>query len=222
MEAKKNPDKEVNRKRFLFLSFGLCLSLLLTLAAFEIKSEPVLHELALTGNIDDFPPLPIIPPTEFSIPKPPPVQFPKIILIPEEPDIEYEPPEFTFEPTTEYVEDIPIVEMPEEKAEDPGFVPVEHMASFPGGMQEWQRFLRKNIKYPRFAQRNHIEGKVHLSFYVDATGNISDIRVTRGIGGGCDEEAVRVLKNSPQWNPGLQRGVPVKSPMSIFIYFKLK
>lgn len=222
MEAKKNPDKEVSHKRFLFLSLGLCLSLALTLTAFEMKSKPVLPELVLTGNVDDFPPLPIIPPTEFSTPEPPPVKFPKIITIPEEPDIDYEPPAFIFEPTTDRFEEVPIIEMPEEKVEDPGFIPVEHAASFPGGMQEWQRFLRKNIKYPRFAQRNNVEGKVHLSFYVDAEGNISDIQVTRGIGGGCDEEAIRVLKNSPQWNPGLQRGVPVKSPMSIFIYFKLR
>ncbi len=222
MEAKKNPDKEVVHKRYLFLSLGLCISLALVLAVFELKSQPVFQEQPLVEHFDIFPELEIVPPTQFSVPKPPPIQFPKITIVPEEPDIIYEVPPITFEPETELVEDIPIIEMPEELPEDDGFIAVEHAASFPGGLQAWQKFLRKNISYPRFARRNSIEGKVQLSFYVDAAGNISDIEVTRSIGGGCDEEAIRVLKNSPRWNPGLQRGVAVKSPMSIFIHFKLK
>ena len=64
--------------------------------------------------------------------------------------------------------------------------------------------------------------KVFLNFLVDAKGNISNIEVLRGIGGGCNEEAIRVLENAPNWNPGLQRGIPVKSPMSIYIVFRLK
>lgn len=221
IEPKKNPDKEVAPKRLLFLSLGLCISLVLVLVAFELKSQPILQHQPVVHEFDIFPALEIVPPTEFSLPKPPPLRFPKIIIA-DDPKIEIEEPVFTFEPETESVEAVPIIEMPPEEPEEDGFVPVEHTASFPGGMKEWQQFLRKNIKYPRFARRSNIEGKVLLSFYVDAAGNISDIEVVRGIGGGCDEEAIRVLKNSPQWNPGLQRGVPVKSPMSIFIYFKLK
>ena len=67
-----------------------------------------------------------------------------------------------------------------------------------------------------------IEGKVFLSFIVDQQGSISDIQVIRGIGGGCDEEAKRVLQKSPKWSPGKQRGRPVKSRMQIQIVFKLK
>lgn len=222
MEAKKNPNKEVVNKRLLFLSLGLCTSLVLVLAAFELKSQPLTQAPRFALIDETYPELIIVPPTQFSTPKPPPIQFPKLIVIQDEPEIELEEPDYTFEPDGGFVEPIEIIELPEEEPEDNGFVPVEHAASFPGGLQEWQQFLRKNIKYPRFAQRNSIEGKVHLSFYVDATGNIFDIKVTRGIGGGCDEEAIRVVKNSPRWKPGLQRGVPVKSPMSLFIHFKLK
>lgn len=222
MEAKKNPNKEVSPKRFLFLGLGLCISLALVLVAFEIKSQPAHQNLPEVLVDWTFPEVEIIPPTEFTTPKPPQVNFPKIITIPDDVDIDYQEPEFTFEPTIEYIESIPIIELPDEQPENNDFVPVEHPASFPGGLKEWQLFLSKNIRYPRFAQRSHIEGKVHLSFYVDAQGKISDIKVARGIGGGCDEEAIRVLKNSPRWNPGLQRGVSVKSPMSIFIHFKLK
>lgn len=222
MEAKKNPNKEVVHQRLLFLSLGLCTSLALVLAAFELKSQPIAQVQPITMVDGIYPPLVIVPPTQFSPPKPPPIQLPKLILIPDEPEIEWEEPDHIFTPDDGFIEPVPIIEMPDEVPEENGFVPVEHAASFPGGLQEWQQFLRKNIKYPRFAQRNRIEGKVHLSFYVDAAGNISDIKITRGIGGGCDEEALRVLKNSPSWNPGLQRGVPVKSPISLFIHFKLK
>ena len=67
-----------------------------------------------------------------------------------------------------------------------------------------------------------IEGAVFLSFIVDQQGSISDIEVSRGIGGGCDEEAIRVLESSPKWAPGRQRGRPVKSRMQIRIVFRLK
>ncbi|MCE7991250.1 MAG: energy transducer TonB [Roseivirga sp.] len=222
MESKKNPNKEVAPMRSLFLSLGLCISMALVLAAFELKSQPVHHQLPPVLVNSTFPGVEIIPPTEFLPPKPPPLNFPEIITIPDDVDVDYEEPEFTFEPIIDEIESIPIIEMPEEQPENNDFMVVEHPAAFPGGLQEWQQFLSKNTRYPRFAQRNHIEGKVHLSFYVDTQGNISDIKVARGIGGGCDEEAIRVLKSSPRWNPGLQRGVPVKSPMSIFIHFKLK
>ena len=112
-------------------------------------------------------------------------------------------------------------ELPAEEA-DQLFIVVEENASFPGGPKAWAKFLNKNFKYPKRAQRMGIEGKVFLSFIVDKDGTISDIQVARGIGGGCDEEAIRVLSNSPKWNPGLQRGRAVKSRMSIQIQFTLK
>ncbi|WP_339607519.1 energy transducer TonB [uncultured Roseivirga sp.] len=99
---------------------------------------------------------------------------------------------------------------------------MEEYAKFPGGWDEWAKFLNKNFEYPRQAQRSGIEGTVHLSFVVDAKGIISDIEVTRGIGGGCNEEAIRVLKLSPKWTPGKQRGVAVKSRMAIQIKFGLR
>ena len=113
-----------------------------------------------------------------------------------------------------------VIQEPADEVFETPFMAVEEPASFPGGFGAWQKYLMKNIKYPRRARVNGIE--VMLSFYVDAAGNVSDIKVTRSLGGGCDEEAIRVLKNSPKWSPGLQRGRAVKSPMSIFIQFRLK
>lgn len=224
MEAKKNHNKQLAHKRSLFLSIGLCLSLFIIFSAFQLKSVPVSPiQFDLPSPID-YPVMIEIEATRFEKPKPPKVQPPTLITIVDDPGIrvfEDSPPIITLE--DEILATMEIIEMPVEAVDEPDtFMIIEQPATFPGGMEDWQRFLQKNLKYPRKAQRTGIEGKVHLSFYVDAAGNISDIRVIRGIGAGCDKEAIRVLQNSPAWNPGLQRGVPVKSPMSLFIKFKLR
>jgi protein TonB len=220
METKKNPGKEVTTRRTLFLSTGLCISLLLVLSAFELKTRPVPTSI-LPMTESAFSELVTIEATSWPVPQKPPVQFPEIVEVTNDTPVPVEPVPYTFDPETS-TPTVHVIEMPEETVETSGFIVTEEPASFPGGLQNWQQFLSKNIRYPRFAQRNNIEGKVHLSFYVDSTGKVSDIKVTRGIGGGCDEEAIRVLKLSPEWNPGLQRGVAVKSPMSIYISFKLQ
>lgn len=92
------------------------------------------------------------------------------------------------------------------------FTVVEQMPEFPGGEAAMYDFLDKNMQYPTMAKEQSIQGKVWLSFIVDKFGNISNVEVIRGIGGGCDEEAVRVVSMMPRWNPGKQSGraVPVK------------
>ena len=71
------------------------------------------------------------------------------------------------------------------------------------------------------ARRNHIQGKVFLQFIVDTDGSLSDIKVVKGIGFGCDQESLRVMKLAPKWNPGKQRGKPVKVRMMVPISFAL-
>ena len=66
-----------------------------------------------------------------------------------------------------------------------------------------------------------IEGRVFMSFVVEKDGSLTDIVVMEGIGAGCDEESIRVLKNAPKWNPGKQRGVPVRVRYSFPIIFRL-
>ena len=77
------------------------------------------------------------------------------------------------------------------------------------------------MKYPSQAQRMGLEGKVFIEFVVGRDGSIADVKVLRGIGAGCDEEAIRVLKKSPNWSPGKQRGRPVRQRMVLPITFKL-
>ena len=78
-----------------------------------------------------------------------------------------------------------------------------------------------NIKYPEVARTSGITGTVYVQFVVEKDGSISDVKVVRGIGGGCDEEAVRVVKSMPRWKPGKQRGQPVRVYFTLPIEFKL-
>jgi len=115
--------------------------------------------------------------------------------------------------------DVPI-EFHEEKKEYSQLV--EEMPSFPGGEAERNKFLADNIVYPQQATENGIQGTVYVSFVVDSKGNVTDVKVLRGIGGGCDEEAVRVVKMMPQWHPGKQNGKNVRVLFNMPIYFKLQ
>jgi protein TonB len=101
------------------------------------------------------------------------------------------------------------------------FMYVEQMPEFPGGQTELIKYLQKNLRYPAAARENGIEGKVVLQFVVDESGKISDIQTIRDIGGGCAEEAIRVVKNMPPWKPGKQNGNAVKVYFKLPVTFKL-
>ncbi len=101
------------------------------------------------------------------------------------------------------------------------FISVERMPEFPGGMDAWARFLNKNLRYPAIARDAGISGRVTLSFVVERNGEITNLKVLKGIGGGCDEEAMRVIKKSPLWSPGIQNGKPVRVSYVMPIAFRL-
>lgn len=101
------------------------------------------------------------------------------------------------------------------------FVSVEKQPAFPGGMDKFYEYLRDNLKYPAEAKANKIEGKVFMSFIVEVDGKINNIRVDRKLGYGTDEEAVRVVEESPNWTPGILNGKPVRVKYNIPISFKL-
>ena len=104
-----------------------------------------------------------------------------------------------------------------EVVEEKPYTYVEQMPTFPGGESEMLKYLGKNIRYPAAAQRAGIEGIVVLSFVVSRTGEISEIEVIKKLGGGTDEEAVRVVKSMPKWTPGKQNGrtVPVRYTLPV-------
>lgn len=108
-----------------------------------------------------------------------------------------------------------------EKAPETPFDVVEDMPEFPGGDEALLSFIAQNIKYPKTAQRLGVEGRVTLFYVIDKDGSITNIEIIKGIGAGCDEEAIRVLKLLPNYTPGKQRGVPVKVKMRLPVHFKL-
>jgi len=101
------------------------------------------------------------------------------------------------------------------------FLIVEEMPRFGEGDSVLHIYLSENIKYPVKAKEESIEGTVYLTFVIGSKGEVTDIKVLRGIGGGCDEEAVRVVENMPDWIPGKQRGKPVSVQYDLPIRFKL-
>ena len=110
----------------------------------------------------------------------------------------------------------------EVKQEAEIFTVVEEQPSYPGGEEARLKFLQENIKYPEEAKELGIQGKVFVTFVVEPDGSVSNVKVLRGIGGGCDEEAIRVVKSMPKWVPGKQRGVPVRVQFNLPIKFTLQ
>ena len=98
---------------------------------------------------------------------------------------------------------------------------VEEMPKFPGGEKALMDYVSNNVKYPEEAKNKNIAGRVFVSFVVEKDGSIGEVKVLRGIGGGCDEEAVRVIKEMPKWKPGMQKGKPVRVNYMMPIFFKL-
>ena len=111
---------------------------------------------------------------------------------------------------------------PEKQFEGEVFTIVEEMPEFPGGMGKLAEYLAQNINYPQTAQKAGVQGKVFVNFVVEPDGSVSNVKVIRSLGGGCDEEAVRVVKAMPQWRPGKQRGQAVRVSYNLPINFKLQ
>ena len=223
METKKNRHADLARKTGLFFNIGLILSIALVLAAFEWKSYNENDLLKLAAVKDNFEKMIEIPSTEI-LPPPPPPKLIQIIEVPEDEEIEKELEPFKIDTEITGKMIIPELEIEEPKEEfndGDTFIFVEHQPDFPGGTAAFYKFIQKKMKYPSQARKMGIEGKVFVQFVVDKDGSLTDINVIRGIGAGCDEEAIRVLKMAPKWNAGKQRGVPVKVRMTLPITFKL-
>jgi len=223
METKKTPKADLENKKRIFLQIGLAITLLGVLVAFEWRTyDRVIEGL---GDLDmiiveeeD------IPITRQELPPPPPPPLATELIIVED-DVEIEE-EFIIDveasAATEVREFARIeVAQEEEIAEEQIFVVVEEAPSFPGGEEARLRFLSDNIRYPQMAREAGIQGSVFITFVVERDGSVTDVRITRGIGGGTDEEAIRVVRKMPRWTPGRQRGQPVRVQFTMPIRFVL-
>jgi len=98
---------------------------------------------------------------------------------------------------------------------------VDVKPTYPGGEMAMMTFLAKQIQYPQEAHESGIQGRVFVGFTVETNGAVSNVEVVKGIGGGCDEEAVRVVKSMPRWIPGKKQGKFVRVNLAIPISFRL-
>ncbi len=98
---------------------------------------------------------------------------------------------------------------------------VEQMPEFLGGDDSLKSFINRTIKYPELARESSVEGNVYINFVVERDGSVTNPKILRGIGSGCDEEAIRVIKSMPKWVPGKQNGEIVRVQYNLPIKFKL-
>ncbi len=224
MELKKNPNADLTRKTGLFFSIGLLVTMSLVLAAFEWKQYEAKIEDLVKRNADVFEETIEVPPTDIPPPPPPQVQAPVIVEVPDEEEIEEEiQVNLDIEVSQDTkVEEVIVKPVEEPKEEvDEIFTIVEESAAPKGGMAAFYKYVSDKMKYPPQARRMGIDGKVFVEFVINKDGSISDVKAVKGIGAGCDEEAVRVVQSAPSWSPGKQRGKPVKQRMVLPITFKL-
>lgn len=231
METKKSEKANLENKRSIYFQFGIIIALGLAFAAFEWES-PAKTRIITDRTIWDLIPTDTAINTKQDVVKNDP---PKPVLafelnivdddefIKEGPDVfeiidQVIPADYVYNPGTN--KDL-------EPEEDPGdnngipFVIVEKMPVFEGGESEMYKFLKDNLEYPDQARETGIQGIVYTTFVVEKDGSITNIKLLRGIGGGCDDEAIRVISLMPKWTPGLQRMKPVRVAFNMPISFKL-
>ncbi len=220
MEAKKTPEADLEKRKGSFMLIGLLTALAVTLVAFEWTAfEEKIEDL---GKLQmEFLEEEVIPASATPPPPPPPPPAPTTVLEIVEDDVVVEEKEQIDQEVKEDTE-IKFEQKEEEVEEEQIFTIVEDMPAFPGGEPELFKYLGKAIKYPQMAQDAGISGVVYVTFVVGKDGKISDAKVLRGIGGGCDEEALRVVRAMPTWKPGKQRGKPVTVQYNLPIRFTLR
>ena len=225
MELKKSPEANLENKKFLFTVIGFAFAFAFVLMAFEWKVYEITESTLGDREIMEEEEI-LIPITRQEKPPPPPPPPPpeQIELEIVEDDVETEDIDIDSEMEEDTEVEIRDIEIEEEVVEAAPeiFTIVEEQAEFPGGYQKMMEFIVSNIKYPDIARKEHIEGKVFVNFVIRQDGSITDVRVLKGIGFGCDEEAMRVVKMMPKWKPGRQRNKPVNMYFNLPINFTLK
>jgi TonB family protein len=144
-----------------------------------------------------------VPPAPPAAPEPPQVK-----VLPAPPSVPQEPEK-------------PVKKAKKDSDEQPVFTLVENPPHYPGGEEARVKYMVSEIKYPDAARKKGVQGTVYVTFVVEPDGAISNTKVLRGIGGGCDEEAIRVINGMPNWVPGTQRGKAVRVQFNMPIKFTL-
>ena|SRR5690625_571129 len=218
MKVRKNPEADLRSYYRVFTQIGMIITLLIFIIAVkvEFKAEPTQEYVLQEQEVIEMEE--IIQTQHIETPPPPP-RPPVPVAVPNDEIIE----DIDFQIDAEMRLDGPLdlpppppAEEEEEPAED-FFVVVEEMPELQGGLAELQR----KITYPEMARRAGIEGRVYVQFIVNEQGQVENPQVIRGIGGGCDEEAIRAVQQA-EFKPGMQRGRPVRVQYSLPIVFRLQ
>ena len=225
--ARKNGVIRQNERIVLNRSLGMVIAMSLVVLAFEWKSYDRTDLISLNTvelSSEEVLEIPVTSQPPPKIPQKMPVTIIEVSDMEEieeeiEIDLDIETNEDMIIEEVVYEEALPEIE--EEETEEI-FVIVEKQPQPIGGMSAFYEFVSREIKYPSAARRGNIEGKVFVQFVVNQDGELTDFQVVKGIGMGCDEEAIRVLKMAPKWYPGKQRGKEVKVRMILPITFVLQ
>ena len=225
MDNRKTAKADLERKRPFFIEIGLIVALALVFLGFEWKQYEE-NENQFETEVDYDVEEDIVLNTKREEPPKPKKQQAEaqtLNIVEDDVDVEDELNIDAEADDETVVEDYEPVEVDEPEVEEQEiFTVVEEQPSFPGGEQARMKYLQKNIEYPQMALESGIEGTVFVTFVVEPDGSVTDVRILRGIGGGCDEEALRVVRNMPKWKPGKQRGKSVRVQFNMPIRFKLQ
>jgi len=228
MEAKKTPRADLEKRRGLFLEIGLVVILAAALVAFNIKSYEKEIKEVTTRTADVEIETEILQTQEEETPPPPPEE-PEVVatelnVVENDAEDIHEIGIVNAEAKADEALEFTRVEVKEEveEAEEEVFLVVEEDPEFPGGLDALSKFIADNIKYPQLAKENNITGRVFVSFVVEKDGRVGQVKILRDIGGGCGNEAVRVVKMMPKWKPGKQRGKAVRTQFNLPVNFDLQ
>lgn len=212
---RKQSKVDLRKYHLLFLEVGLITVLLIFIVAMKIELHPKKKTINFTEQQEIVQMEEVVKTKQIERPPPPP-RPPVPVEVPNDQIIEDEVLNINAEIELDQQLELPPAPPSEEEEED-FFVAVEQMPELIGGLAG----LQKRIKYPELARKAGIEGRVIVQFIVNEDGTVENPRVIRGIGGGCDDEAVRAVM-AAKFKPGLQRGQPVRVQYSLPVVFRLQ
>lgn len=227
MEIKKSPKADLQKRKGLFLEIGLVISLAITVAAFryapkEYRIEAVEQDVVIVEEE-------IVEITRNELKPPAPPKKIEIQVFNDILDIVTNDTEvktdISFEEFVDGLDmDVNYVVVEEEEIEeDTPIIKAEKMPTFQGGdLMKFREWVQKRLRYPQIAQENGISGRVTLSFVIEKDGSLTNIEVMQSPDRSLSEEAIRVLKTSPKWEPGKQRNQPVRVKYTLPVAFQIR
>ena len=222
MLEKKTERANLENKKSIYFQFGLVVAMALVFLGFEWKSYERVIEIEEVVQTEVIEEIEIIQTARNEPPPPPPPQVVTTLLNIVDNTVVIDN-DWEIDAKADDDWEYDNVEIKEEKevVEAEIFTIVEENPDFPGGEEARMKYLQENIKYPQMARESGIQGTVYATFVVEPDGRITYVGILRGIGGGCDEEAIRVIRNMPRWKPGKQRSKAVRVQFNMPIRFVL-